>query len=234
MKQRIWELDVARGVCLIFMFYCHFVYDLTVLFQFTTINDGGLFQWTTNYTGILFITISGICATLGKHPIKRGLTVLGGGMIVSLVTYGMYLLGFANKGIVIYFGILHCIGICMLLWPIFKKLPFWVLIPMGLAVICMKDLVQGVYADTLLLLPLGIYPRAFATSDYFPLLPCLGYFLIGGGLGQILYKNKKSLLPQIRIFPFNALGFMGRHSLIIYLVHQPVLTGLIFIISLLF
>ena len=98
MKQRIWELDVARGVCLIFMFYCHFVYDLTVLFQFTTINDGGLFQWTTNYTGILFITISGICATLGKHPIKRGLTVLGGGMIVSLVTYGMYLLGFNPDG----------------------------------------------------------------------------------------------------------------------------------------
>ena len=91
MKQRIWELDVARGVCLLFMFYCHIVYDLTMLFQFTTINDGGLFQWTTNYTGILFITISGICATLGKHPIKRGLVVLGGGLIVSLVTFGMYL-----------------------------------------------------------------------------------------------------------------------------------------------
>ena len=234
MKQRIWELDVARGVCLLFMFYCHIVYDLTMLFQFTTINDGGLFQWTTNYTGILFITISGICATLGKRPIKRGLTVLGGGIIVSLVTYGMYLLGFANKGIIIYFGILHCIGICMLLWPIFKKLPWWILIPMGLAVICMKDLVRGVYADTLLLLPFGIYPRIFATSDYFPLLPCFGYFLIGGGLGQLLYKNKKSLLPQPRFFPFNALGFMGRHSLLIYLIHQPVLTGLIFAISLLF
>lgn len=234
MKQRIWELDVARGVCLLFMFYCHIVYDLTMLFQFTTINDSGLFQWTTNYTGILFITISGICATLGKRPIKRGLTVLGGGMIVSLVTYGMYLFGFANKGIIIYFGILHCIGICMLLWPIFKKLPWWILIPMGLAVICMKDLVRGVYADTLLLLPFGIYPRIFATSDYFPLLPCFGYFLIGGGLGQLLYKNKKSLLPQPRFFPFNALGFMGRHSLLIYLIHQPVLTGLIFAISLLF
>lgn len=232
MKQRIWELDVARGVCLLFMFYCHIVYDLTMLFRFTTIDDGGLFQWTTDYTGILFITISGICATLGKHPIKRGLVVLSGGLIVSLVTFGMYLLSFANKGIIIYFGILHCIGMCMLLWPIFKKLPWWILIPMGLSVICMKDLVQGVYADTLLLLPFGIYPRFFATSDYFPLLPCLGYFLIGGGLGQLLYKNKKSLLPEPRFFPFNALGFMGRHSLFIYLVHQPVLTGLIFVISL--
>ena len=179
MKRRIWELDTARGICMLLMFYCHIVYDLTYLFALTTVNDGGLFQFTTDYTGILFITLSGICATLGKRPVKRGLTVLGGGMLVTLATYLMYKVGFANKGLLIYFGVLHCIGICMLLWPVFRKLPWWVLIPVGLAVICMKDLVQGIYADTYLLLPFGIYPRYFATSDYFPLFPNLGFFLLG-------------------------------------------------------
>ena len=214
MKRRIWELDVARGACLLLMFYCHIVYDLVFLFRIVpTVNDGGLFQFTTNYTGILFIALSGISATLGKHPIKRGLTVF-------------------DKGIMIYFGILHCIGLCMLIWPAFRKLPWWVLIPVGLAVICMKDLVQGIYADTYLLLPFGVYPRYFVTSDYFPLVPCFGYFLIGSGFGRLLYKKKESRLPELRFFPFNALGFMGRHSLLIYLAHQPILTGFIFVISL--
>lgn len=233
MKRRIWELDVARGACLLLMFYCHIVYDLVFLFRIVpTVNDGGLFQFTTNYTGILFITLSGISATLGKHPIKRGLTVFGGGMVVTLTTFLMYKAGFADKGFMIYFGILHCIGLCMLIWPAFRKFPWWVLIPVGLAVICIKDLVQGIYVDTYLLLPFGVYPRYFVTSDYFPLVPCFGYFLIGSGLGRLLYKKKESRLPELRFFPFNALGFMGRHSLLIYLAHQPILTGFIFVISL--
>lgn len=232
MKQRIWELDAIRGFCLFFMFYCHIVYDLTMLFQITTVNDGGLFEWTTNYTGIIFITLSGICATLGKRPVKRGLTVFGGGMLVTIATWFLWRVGFAGKGLMIYFGVLHCIGICMILWALFQKLPWWVLIPVGLAVVCAKNLVSGIYMDTYLLLPFGIHPRFFATSDYFPLLPCFGYFLIGGGLGRLLYKNKKSLLPEPKFFPFNALCFMGRHSLFIYLIHQPIIAGGIFLLSL--
>ena len=233
MKQRIWELDVIRGICLLFMLYGHFYYDYTSLFALGPIDDGGIFDWAVKHIGPTFIILSGICANLGKHHIKRGLTVLACGMVVSLVTVGMYHFGFAGKGIIIYFGVLHCIGCCMLLWSVFRRLPWWVLLPVGFAVVFMKELVYGVYSDTMLLLPLGIFPRYFASSDYFPLLPCLGYFLIGGGLSKWLYQNKKSLLPQPRVFPFNALGFLGRHSLLIYIVHQPVIAGCVFILSLL-
>ena len=233
MKRRIWELDAARGLCLFLMFYCHIVYDLVYLFRIIpTVNDGGLFLFTTNYTGILFLIMSGISANLGKRPVKRGLTVFGGGMLVTIATYLMYKVGFADKGLLIYFGILHCIGVCMILWPIFRKLPWWVLLPLGLAVVCIPDLLAGIRTDSYALLPFGIYPLNFQSSDYFPLLPCFGYFLIGGGLGKILYKDRKSLLPEPRFFPFNALCFMGRHSLFIYLVHQPILAGCIFVISL--
>jgi len=233
MKRRIWELDAARGICLFFMFYCHIVYDLVYLFAATTVNDGGLFQWTTDYTGILFITLSGISATLGKRPVKRGLMVFGGGMLCTLATYLMYKAGFAGEGLLIYFGILHCIGLCMLLWPIFRKLPWWVLLPLGLAVHFMPELVSGIHTDSYYLLPFGIYPPNFLTSDYFPLLPCFGYFLLGGSLGKLLYKNKTSLLPEPRFFPFNVLCFMGRHSLLIYLAHQPILAGCIYVVLLL-
>ena len=232
MKQRIWELDAARGICLLFMIYGHIVYDVVYLFALAPLNDGGIFDWAVLHIGPTFIIISGICATLGKHPIKRGLLVLGCGMIVTVVTTGMYLLGFANRSIVIYFGVLHCLSICMLLSPLFRKLPYWVLLPLGLAVIFMKDLVQGITTDSYLLIPFGIYPSGFATSDYFPLIPCLGYFLFGSGLGKLCYKNKTSRIPEPKFFPFNALGFLGRHSLLIYLVHQPVIAACVFIVSL--
>ena len=232
MKQRIWELDVARGICLLFMIYGHIVYDVVYLFALAPLNDGGIFDWAVIHIGPTFIIISGICATLGKRPVKRGLLVLGCGMVVTVVTCGMYVLGFADKSLVIYFGVLHCIGICMLLRPLFKKLPYWVLIPVGLAIAFMQDLVQGFHPNTFLLLPLGIYPHSFATSDYFPLIPCLGYFLVGSGLGQLFYKDRKSLLPEPKFFPFNALGFLGRHSLLIYLVHQPIIAACVFLVSL--
>ena len=149
-----------------------------------------------------------------------------------LVTCGMYFLGFANKGIIIYFGVLHCLGVCMLLSPLLKKLPWWVLIPVGLAVIFMGDLLKGVRSDSIFLIPFGIYPAGFASSDYFPLIPRLGYFILGIAMGQTLYKNKKSSIPEPKFFPFNALGFLGRHSLFIYLVHQPVIAALVFLVSL--
>lgn len=93
MKQRIWELDAFRGLCLFFMFYCHIVFDITILFNLTTVNDGGLFLWTVDYTGILFITLSGICATLGKRPIKRGLTVFWR----WLTCYGRYMVSLEDR-----------------------------------------------------------------------------------------------------------------------------------------
>ncbi|MBE6942840.1 MAG: DUF1624 domain-containing protein [Ruminococcaceae bacterium] len=232
MKKRIWELDAIRGICLLFMIYGHIVYDVVYLFALAPLNDGGIFDWAVLHIGPTFIILSGICSNLGKHPIKRGLLVLGCGMLVTVVTCGMYLLGFANEGIIIYFGVLHCISICMLLSPLFRKLPWWVLPPVGLAIVFMKSLLHGVQAESFLLIPFGIYPTGFATSDYFPLIPCLGYFVIGSGLGQLLYKNKKSLIPEPKFFPFNALGFLGRHSLLIYLVHQPIIAAGVFIVSL--
>lgn len=232
MKKRIWELDVIRGICLLFMIYGHIVYDVVYLFALAPLNDGGIFDWAVLHIGPTFIILSGICSTLGKHPVKRGLLVFGCGMIVTLVTCGMYFLGFANKGIIIYFGVLHCLGVCMLLSPLLKKLPWWVLIPVGLAVIFMGDLLKGVRSDSIFLIPFGICPAGFASSDYFPLIPRLGYFILGIAMGQTLYKNKKSSIPEPKFFPFNALGFLGRHSLFIYLVHQPVIAALVFLVSL--
>ena len=85
-----------------------------------------------------------------------------------------------------------------------------------------------IYVDMPWLLPLGFRFYGFSSSDYFPLMPNLGYFLLGAAAGRGLYRQKKSLLPD---FPsehwfVRFWRWCGRNSLMIYLLHQPVLAAL--------
>lgn len=230
MTKRIWELDVLRGLWILLMFAIHITYDLVILFDVVDLKDPALFNWSQEWGGTLFLVISGVCATLGRHPVRRGLQVLGCGAVISLVTAGMYFLGFAGRDIIIYFGVLQCLGCCMLLWPLFRKGNPWLLGVLGLILALLGlYLVDNVLVDFPWLVPFGIMNRGFASSDYFPLLPNFGYFLVGACIGKTLYRNKTSLMPNVNtanpIIRF--FTFFGKHSLIIYLVHQPVFAGLI-------
>ena len=78
------------------------------------------------------------------------------------------------------------------------------------------------------LFPLGLTAKGFVSGDYFPLLPQLGWFLLGAFLGKTLYRRKTTLFPRFpaQAAPIGALCWCGRHSLWIYLLHQPLLYGL--------
>ena len=137
---------------------------------------------------------------------------------------GIYLLGAAGKDIIIYFGVLHCLGLCMMLWPLFRKGSNGLLTILGILMI-----VSGLYLRTRgfsfpWLTVLGFAPYRFASSDYFPLLPNLGYFLLGAVVGRTLYREKTSRFPREHP-PLPFLQWCGRHSLIIYLLHQPILAA---------
>ena len=231
MKQRIWELDAIRGICILGMVLVHVCFDLLmfkILQPTGTLYD--IFHFLSQWGGVLFFLISGICVTLGSHPIRRGLMVFGAGLLCTLVTAGMYLAGMMSKSIIIYFGVLHCLGICMLLWPLLKKLPVWGLGILGIVIIAVGFYIKQFRVETFLLVPLGWMPHFFASSDYFPILPNLGYFLMGIVLGRTLYRKKTSLLPKVN--PNNPLlrffNFFGKHSLPIYLLHQPLVYAVIY------
>ena len=198
MKKRIWELDALRGLFILGVVVVHFVYDLVELYQLVQWDYPPVFAFVMNWGGVLFFLISGISVTLGSRCIRRGLLVIGGGLIISAVTYGMYRFGFAGKGIIIYFGVLHCLGICMLLWPIFKRLPHWALALSGIALILLGFYLRSLpRVDSYWLMPLGIPWESFASSDYFPLLPYFGFFLTGSAMGKSVYRKKETLLPQV-------------------------------------
>lgn len=228
-KHRIWELDAFRGICILGMVFVHFMYDLTVLYQIIDWEYPAWFSLMKNWGGILFVLISGICATLGKRSVRQGLIVVGAGMIVTAVTFGMYKFLSFQKSIIIYFGVLQCLGTCMILWWLFKRLPTWLLAVLGAAMIAAGLYLSTIYpVDHLWLMPLGIVPPNFQTSDYFPLLPNFGFFLVGAVIGRTVYRKKETLFPRVnpKNILIRPLSFCGRHSLLIYLLHQPILSGI--------
>lgn len=234
MKQRIWELDAFRGLCVLGMVAVHFVYDLVELYALVPWDYSPVFHLVKDWGGILFILLSGICATLGSRSVRRGLQVFACGMLCTAVTAGMYLLDFADVSIVIYFGVLHCLGVCMLLWPLFKKWPAWALALTG-AVLAAAGIVleRTVQVSFPWLVPLGILYPGFVSSDYFPLIANLGFFLLGAFLGRTVYGKNASLFPKVRQENPLVRFFTGcgRWSLPIYLLHQPVLALLFTLVA---
>jgi len=230
MKKRIWELDALRGFCILGVIVVHFLYDISSLYDLVDLHSP-LFNFIALWGGTVFLVISGICVTLGSHPVRRGLMVFGCGLGITAVTAGMYLLGLQGRGIIIWFGVLHCLGLCMLLWPLFDRLPLWVLGLLGGSILVLG---HGfvLRADHPWLVIFGFTFPGFASGDYFPLLPNLGYFLLGGVLGKTLYRKKQTLFPKVnsQCLPIRFLSRCGKLSLPIYLIHQPLLTGLIWLI----
>lgn len=226
-SKRIWELDAFRGLCILFMVVIHFVYDIHDLYQLASFSYPAVFVLLKDWGGILFLLLSGICVTLGSRSCKRGLIVFACGLLCTAATVGMVLLGF-EKDLIIYFGVLHCLGVCMLLWPLFRRLPVWALALAGLALTAGGYWLRNVTVSTDLFLALGLHSRSFSSSDYFPLLPNLGWFLLGAVIGRTAYGEKKTLFPRVndRALPLRGLCWCGRHSLGIYLLHQPILAGI--------
>jgi uncharacterized membrane protein len=133
------------------------------------------------------------------------------------------------------FGVLHCIGLSIILAYPLIRFRFPALVLGILCIIVGLVLLTTVTVDYPWLLWLGVVPMNFVTLDYFPLLPWFGVVLIGIFLGNSLYKNNTRTLPLNDYSKFSAicgLCFLGRHSLIIYLLHQLVIIGLLYLIFL--
>ena len=227
-KPRIWELDALRGVCILCVIVVHFLFDLS-FFGGLDLTLPAWYIFIQEYGGAIFVVLSGVCVTLGSKSVRRGLIVFSCGMLITAVTYGMYRLGMSGMDVVVKFGVLHLLGVCMLVYPAFKKLPPAALALLGLAIAITGYAIRGVVVPQHWLFPLGLTYEGFTSSDYFPLFPQLGYFLIGAAIGKTAYREKKTLLPGA----FQKTGiarffcWCGRQSLFIYLLHQPIVYGLL-------
>ena len=231
-KDRIWELDFFRGIFILCVILIHGIYDAQVFLNWD-FNPPPIYDFIQYNGSILFILLSGICITLGHHFVRRGAIVFACGILISAVLKIMVALNLMDDASIIYWGILHLLGFCMLSYILLKRLPTWLLGFLGVAIIVLGFYVETVTPDTIWLCPFGFTPYGFATADFFPIFPYWGWFMVGIVLGRLLYKEKKTLLPKFpyRAWPIRAIAFCGRHSLWIYLGHQPILYGIMMLFA---
>ncbi len=213
--RRLWEIDVIRGIALILMIVYHFFYDLNVFFNFNIAYDKGPIFLIGKIAAILFILVAGISSSFSKNNILRGLKLITWGCIIFLVTY------IVVPGSNIVFGILQFLGVCLLLYPALKNISPYILAAAGAAIILAGEYTAQLPVSQNWLVPLGFRKPSFSSADYYPLIPWFGLFLWGVCISKLVYKQKNLVKPVNKLFkPFAA---VGRHTLIIYLVHQPII-----------
>lgn len=225
-------LDSLRGITLISMIAYHACWDLVYLYGFDWdwYRSQGAYFWQQSIC-CTFILLSGFCWQMGRKPLRRGLMSFFGGVVVSLVTLAVM------PSEPVRFGVLTFLGTAALLTVPLRRLLDRLPARPGLALsfslfLLTRDVNRGFlgfanvpicrppaswYANTLTA-GLGFPDPGFVSSDYFSLLPWLFLFWAGYYLYQL--RPAEPVLPDLYLPLVTA---MGRHSLLIYLLHQPVI-----------
>lgn len=223
--KRIELLDLCRSLCIAFMLVWHTIYDLAH-FGLTDgeFAAGAVYTAAACVCGGGFILISGICCRFSRDNLRRGLVTLAAGAAVMAASLW--------AGAPVLFGILQLLGVCMLLYGLLgarlEKLPGAALPAICAALFPLTLwLTRSVTVDITWMFPLGFITEEFYSSDFYPLLPWAFVFLFGTWLGgRIRERENRIKLPSVLTWP-------GRHSLMIYLLHQPVIYCAAYAISLL-
>jgi uncharacterized membrane protein len=234
-RERIWEIDFLRGLSIILMVGYHLLYDLGAMvglesfLGFSTDLSTPAWLAAQYFFAALFIVLSGISSTLSRGNVRRALKLLAVAIAITAVTYAF------NSAATVHFGILHCLGVSILLYGLaLEKAKAPACAVAGAAVLA-ADLALALILKSVTirfdwLLPLGIHSPGYSSFDYFPLFPWFGVFLVGAALGKSVYAPRRSLIP--RRLPVTFINFAGRHSLLIYILHQPIILAALYLLGL--
>ena len=220
---RVHAVDTARGVALVGMIVFHVARDLEmfgVLAAGTTLF--GPWAVFARLVAGSFLFLAGVGLVLGHcdgvrwRAFGRRLAVIAGAAIV--VSASTYLVA---PSVFIYFGVLHAIAASSLLALAFLGAPAWVPAASGAAVLLAHGAVPPIFATPWLGWT-GLSAQVRPSLDFLPLIPWLGPCLLGVAAGRIFpWHALSGVGPTSRLDAM--LGWMGRRSLAIYLLHQPIL-----------
>lgn len=238
-KRRYEKLDGIRGLALLNMIAYHTAWDLVYIYQvnWEWYKSRGAYVWQQGICWT-FIFLSGFCLPMGRHTLRRGITIFLGGAVITLATVAAMP---QNK---VVFGILTLIGSCMLIIHILRKLLDSLSPVAGLAwsavlFFLTRDINEGYLGfercrlfeatpqlyeklyGNLFTTYLGFPYKEFYSTDYFPIIPWI--FLYTMGYFAFCVLNKKKALGFLEKGLSKPLEWLGGHSFEIYMVHQPVI-----------
>ncbi len=247
-EKRAFELDALRGLALLMMILHHFAFDLRYVFAL----DLFAFQEAWWFNNLLrpvflnvFIIVSGISCTFSRNNTRRGIRMLAVSLLLTVLT--LIFSSTTGYQIAILFNVLHLISLGTLLYAavtVFERrrgrrligTDVFLLLFAGLVIWFATILPHWADAGSYWLLPFGLVPDpVIGMADYLPIFPWLGFYAIGALIGRIAYTDKTTALPNAPLWLIKAtapLSLMGRNSLWIYALHQPVLLILLFGLSL--
>ena len=213
---RVDELDSLRATALVLMLVLNFVTDLNH-FGLMNTETGDMWWWLARITASLFVGISGVSYFLA-HRLEYDFTKTFGrtkrlifwAFVITIITY------IFEPSAYVRFGVLHLLALASIVaFPVARKPEFALGIGLILLIIPLSSNSNLVW--------LGLSETVVAV-DYFPLNPWLGIFFIGLALASRIYPEGKPL-TGIQ-WPEKWLWF-GRNTLTIYVIHQPILIGLL-------
>lgn len=236
LPKRLPVVDLARGLALAAMATYHFFWDLE-FFGFANLGVTEHPLWVAFARAIAasFLALVGVGLVLGhskgvklKPFLRRLAIILVAALAITLASY------FADPDGVIWFGILHCIAVSSVLGLIFLRLPVIIVIATGMACLAAPHFATSPIFNGLGWVWLGLAQDVIPSNDYNPLLPWFGYVLLGIAAARILpperwpltWRSWKSHAAASRM-----LCLAGRHSLLVYLVHQPILMALLWSVA---
>ena len=226
-------VDIARGVAIVAMVAYHLCWDLSY-FRFIAADVGYDPAWVVIARSILavFLFLVGVGLVLGhgdgirwRSFWRRWIFVVAGALAITVATY------FAFPQSFVYFGVLHAIALFSLMGLAFVRSPIWLAIAVAAIVIALPFL----YADPLFNEKawswLGFWQVPPPANDLVPVFPWFGAVLLGIIAARLVLASSlatrlAAIAPTGRL-P-RLLGFLGRWSLLIYLLHQPILLGLVY------
>ncbi len=243
-RPRYHLLDLLRGFLFINMAAYHFLYDWVFIFgqNCPFMYTQGAYIWQqTVCSG--FILLAGFCCTLSRKPAKNGIKIFLCAILVTVVTW------IVTPQERILFGILHFMGLAYLitagLMPLFKKIPNGILFTISLILFAFTRGIYygylGIFQIELIPLPdslyqypllflIGLPDASFVSGDYFPLVPWLFLFWTGCAIATTVKQSR--LFKQISYWQFPIFNWMGRNCLILYMLHQPIIFGVLSVIFL--